>query len=100
LEQHHFYFIQGVGSCLALILFLGIKALVLLIKPSEATVFNPVVFREPISARQIGLRGRCVDGDFPGVFLSARKKQTLPPRALRLSQSTGTDGIRLKFQAS
>jgi hypothetical protein len=44
LEQHHFYFIQGVGSCIALILFLGIKALVLLIKPAEATVFNPVVF--------------------------------------------------------
>ena len=44
LEQHHFYFIQGVGSCLALILFLGIKVLFLLIKPSEAPVFNPVVF--------------------------------------------------------
>jgi hypothetical protein len=44
LEQHHFYFIQGVGSFVALILFLGIKALILLIKPSEATVFNPVVF--------------------------------------------------------
>src|ERR1700690_2050340 len=44
LEQHHFYFIQGVGSFLALILFLGIKALVLLFTPSEAAVFNPVVF--------------------------------------------------------
>jgi hypothetical protein len=44
LEQHHFYFIQGVGSFIALILFLGIKALVLLFTPSEATVFNPFVF--------------------------------------------------------
>jgi hypothetical protein len=44
LEQHHFYFIQGAGSFIALILFLGIKALVLLFKPSEATVFNTVVF--------------------------------------------------------
>ena len=44
LEQHHFYFIQGVGSLIALILFLGIKALVLLFTPSEATVFNTVVF--------------------------------------------------------
>ena len=44
LEQHHFYFIQGVGSFIALILFLGIKGLVLLIMPSEATVFNTVVF--------------------------------------------------------
>jgi len=44
LEQHHFYFIQGVGSFIALILFLGIKALVLLFAPSEATVFNTVVF--------------------------------------------------------
>src|SRR5664280_3150604 len=44
LEQHHFYFIQGAGSFVALILFLGIKALFLLFKPSEATVFNPVVF--------------------------------------------------------
>ena len=40
----HFYFIQGAGSFIALILFLGIKALVLLFKPSEATVFNTVVF--------------------------------------------------------
>jgi len=44
LEQHHFYFIQGVGSFIALILFLGIKALVLLFTPSEATIFNTVVF--------------------------------------------------------
>ena len=44
LEQHHFYFIQGVGSFIALILFLGIKALVLIFTPSEATVFNTVVF--------------------------------------------------------
>jgi hypothetical protein len=44
MEQHHFYFIQGVGSFIALILFLGIKALVLLFTPSEATVFNTVVF--------------------------------------------------------
>jgi hypothetical protein len=44
MEQHHFYFIQGVGSFIALILFLGLKGLVLLFTPSEATVFNPVVF--------------------------------------------------------
>jgi len=44
LEQHRFYFIQGVGSFIALIVFLGIKALVLLFTPSEATVFNPVIF--------------------------------------------------------
>jgi hypothetical protein len=44
LEQHHFYFIQGVGSFIALILFLGLKALVLLFTPLEATVFNTFVF--------------------------------------------------------
>ena len=44
LEQHHFYFIQGMGSFIALILFLGIKTLILLIMPSEAAVFNPVIF--------------------------------------------------------
>ena len=39
LEQHHFYFIQGMGSFIALILFLGIKTLILLIMPSEADCF-------------------------------------------------------------
>jgi hypothetical protein len=44
LDQHHFYFIQGVGSCIALFLFLGIKALVLLFTSSQATILNPFVF--------------------------------------------------------
>ena len=39
-----FSFLLGVGSFIALILFLGIKTLVLLFTPSEATVFNTVVF--------------------------------------------------------
>lgn len=44
LEQHHFYFIQGVGSFIALIIFLGVKALVLLFTSSEATAFNTFIY--------------------------------------------------------
>lgn len=44
LEQHHFYFVQGVGSFAALVLFLGVKSLFLLIAPAEETILNPVVF--------------------------------------------------------
>jgi TRAP-type C4-dicarboxylate transport system permease small subunit len=44
LEQHHFYFIQGVGSFVALILFLGLKVLALLITPSGAAFFNTFIF--------------------------------------------------------
>jgi hypothetical protein len=44
LEQHHFYFIQGVASLIALTVFLGIKALALLFTPTETTMFNPFIF--------------------------------------------------------
>jgi hypothetical protein len=44
LEQHHFYLIQGVISLIALTVFLGIKALALLFKSSDTTVFNTVIF--------------------------------------------------------
>jgi len=44
LEQHRFYFSHAVGSFTALMVFLGIKALVLLFASSEAAVFNPFIF--------------------------------------------------------
>jgi hypothetical protein len=44
LEQHHFYFTQGMGSLIALLVFLGIKTVALLFRSSEATVLNTVVF--------------------------------------------------------
>jgi hypothetical protein len=44
LEQHHFYFTHGVTSLIALILFLGIKALALLFKSSEPTVLGAIIF--------------------------------------------------------
>ena len=42
LEQHRFYFVQGVGSFIALVLFLGIKALVLLFTPSKQPCLTPL----------------------------------------------------------
>ncbi len=44
LEQHRFYFIQSVGSFMALMVFFGIKALVILFASSEAAVFSPFIF--------------------------------------------------------
>jgi hypothetical protein len=44
LEQHHFYFIQGIGSLIGLDLFLGIKALLLLFKLPEPTAFTTFAF--------------------------------------------------------
>jgi hypothetical protein len=44
LEQHRFYFIQGAGSAIALVAFLGLRALTLLFTSSEAAVFNPFIF--------------------------------------------------------
>ena len=44
LEQRHFYFIQGIGSLIALALFLGVKTLLLLFKLPEPTAFTSFVF--------------------------------------------------------
>jgi hypothetical protein len=44
LEQHHFYFLQAAGSAIALMVFLGLRALTLLFASSEAAVFNPFIF--------------------------------------------------------
>jgi len=44
LDQHRFYFIHGAASFIALLAFLGLRALVLLFTASEATAFNPFVF--------------------------------------------------------
>jgi hypothetical protein len=44
LEQHRFYLIQGIGSLSALVLFLGVKALLLLFKLPDATAFTTFVF--------------------------------------------------------
>jgi hypothetical protein len=43
-EQHRFYLIQGVGSLGALVLFLGVKALLLLFQLPAATAFTTFVF--------------------------------------------------------
>ena len=44
LEQRSFYFTQGIGGLIALTLFLGVKALLLLFKFPEATTFTTFVF--------------------------------------------------------
>jgi len=44
LEQRNFYFIQGIGGLIALTLFLGIKALLLLFRLPEAMTFTTFVF--------------------------------------------------------
>ena len=44
LERRRFYFAQGMGSLIALTVFLGIKALLLLFKHSAANVFSVIVF--------------------------------------------------------
>ena len=44
MEQRRFYLIQGIGSLSGLVLFLGIKALLLLLKLSETTAFTAFVF--------------------------------------------------------
>ena len=44
LARRRFYFAQGMGSLIALTLFLGIKALLLLFKCSTVNVFSLIVF--------------------------------------------------------
>ncbi len=44
LDQRRFYFIQGIGSLIALALFLGVKTLLLLFKLPEPTAFTTFVF--------------------------------------------------------
>ena len=44
LDQRHFYFFQGIGSLIALALFLGVKTLLLLFKLAEPTAFTTFVF--------------------------------------------------------
>ena len=43
-EQHRFYFIHGIGSLIGLVLFLGIKALLLIFKLPEPTAFTIFAF--------------------------------------------------------
>jgi len=44
MEQRRFYLIQGISSLSGLVLFLGIKALLLLLKLPDATAFTAFVF--------------------------------------------------------
>jgi hypothetical protein len=52
MEQRRFFLIQGVGSLGALVLFLGVKALLLLFRTPEPSAFTTFVF-----------------GDFPNPYL-------------------------------
>lgn len=65
MEQRRFYLTQGIGSLCALVLFLGIKALLLLFKLPEATAFTTFVFGD-FSNRFLIVKLGCL-----GVMLTA-----------------------------
>ena len=59
LEQRQFYFTQGIGGLIALTLFLGIKALLLLFKLPEASTFTTFVFGD-FTSRFLIIKLGCV----------------------------------------
>ncbi len=65
MEQRRFYLIQGIGSLSALVLFLGLKALLLLFKLPEATAFTTFVFGD-FASRFLVVKLGCL-----GVMLTA-----------------------------
>ena len=67
-EQHRFYFIHGIGSLIGLVLFLGIKALLLIFKLPEPTAFTIFAFGD-FTSRFLIVKSGCLGVMLMVIFL-------------------------------